>query len=92
VTIYGQPREPADVVDRLLWRDAQLMLTRHNMPDKRGNCSWCRQPYPCPPRQLAERARAAAYEPIDPDEPADQPVRPEQLQPAVTPRRPASAA
>lgn len=85
MTVYGQSREPADVVDRLLWRDAQLMLSRHNMPDRHGYCAWCREPYPCPPRRLAERARAAAYEPLDEQVPA-------QLHPAVTSRRPASAA
>jgi hypothetical protein len=84
VTIYGRPREAREVVDRLLWRDAQLMLSRHSGLDRWGNCAWCRMPQPCPARRLAQRAQAVAYEPDG--------TQPVQLHPAVTPRRPASAA
>lgn len=52
--------EPPDVVDRLLWRDAQTMLGRHAGPDHDGGCVWCGWPWPCPPRRLAERADAAS--------------------------------
>jgi hypothetical protein len=55
--------EPADVVDRLLWRDAQRMLGRHTTPDGHGNCVWCGRDFPCPPRRLAERAQDAAFKP-----------------------------
>lgn len=52
--------EPADVVDRLLWRDAQLMLGRHEVPKPDGTCVWCGWRWPCAPRRLAERADAAS--------------------------------
>jgi hypothetical protein len=55
--------EPANVVDRLLWRDAQLILERHYQPDADGQCAWCGRTWPCAPRRLAERAEAAAYRP-----------------------------
>jgi len=84
MTVYGRPREPREVVDRLLWRDAQLMLSRHSGVDRWGNCSWCRMPAPCPARRLAQRAQEMAYEPEG--------VAPVQLHPAVTSQRPASAA
>jgi hypothetical protein len=64
VSIYGQPREPDEVVDRILWRDAQLMLGRHKTAGGSGDCAWCRQPFPCEAYQLAERALAVAYEPV----------------------------
>ena len=51
---------PADIVDRLLWRDAQQMLGRHAGPDPDGNCVWCGWRWPCAPRRLAERADAAS--------------------------------
>jgi hypothetical protein len=54
---------PADVVDRRLWRDAQLMLGRHAAPDSAGECVWCGASWPCPPRRLAERAEHAARRP-----------------------------
>jgi len=54
---------PIDVVDRLLWRDAQEMLGRHAGADRYGECVWCGRDWPCPPRRLAERAEAAAYRP-----------------------------
>lgn len=56
---------PADVVDPLLWRDAQEMLGRHAGADRYGDCDWCGRTWPCPPRRLAERAEAAAYRPPD---------------------------
>ncbi|MDR7279289.1 hypothetical protein J2S41_006067 [Catenuloplanes atrovinosus] len=55
--------EPPDIVDRLLWRDAQAMLGRHAAPDHQGGCVWCGDPWPCPPRRLAERADAASRRP-----------------------------
>src|SRR5439155_10840796 len=55
--------EPADVVDRLLWRDAQHMLGRHTEPDGCGQCVWCGRSWPCAPRRLAERAEKAAFKP-----------------------------
>ncbi len=54
---------PADVVDRLLWRDAQEMLGRHSSADRYGDCEWCGRAWPCQARRLAERAEAAAYGP-----------------------------
>ena len=64
MTVYGQPREPGEVVDRMLWRDAQLMLGRHRSSDASADCVWCRQPFPCEAYQLAERAIAVAYEQV----------------------------
>ena len=64
MTVYGQSREPGDVVDRMLWRDAQLMLGRHQASSGSAECVWCRQSFPCEAYQLAERALAAAYEPV----------------------------
>jgi hypothetical protein len=55
--------EPADVVDRLLWRDAQQILERHYEPDLDGQCVWCGRSWPCAPRRLAERAEAASRRP-----------------------------
>jgi hypothetical protein len=55
--------EPADVVDRLLWRDAQQIMERHAEPDRGGNCEWCGRDWPCAPRRLAERAEIAARRP-----------------------------
>src|SRR3954464_6230867 len=54
---------PADIVDRLLWRDAQQMLGRHACPGRDGNCVWCGWRWPCAPRRLAERAEAASRRP-----------------------------
>jgi hypothetical protein len=55
--------EPADVVDPLLWREAQHMLGRHAEPDLTGRCGWCGERWPCSPRRLAERAEAASRRP-----------------------------
>jgi len=55
--------EPAEVVDTLLWRDAQLILARHNEPDQEARCVWCGRSWPCAPRRLAERAEVAARRP-----------------------------
>ncbi len=65
---------PPDVVDRLLWRDAQAILTCHHaaQPPKHGahhgtttepapTCVNCGHAWPCPPRRLAERAQSAAF-------------------------------
>lgn|GEM_PF-4693408 len=61
--VSDDTEEPADVVDRLLWRDAQLILGRHVEPDHEGRCVWCGRSWPCPPRRLAERAEVAARRP-----------------------------
>jgi hypothetical protein len=53
---------PADVVDRLLWRDAQEVMTRHE-PDGEGHCHWCGRSWPCTPRRCAERADVASRAP-----------------------------
>jgi hypothetical protein len=69
VTVGGRsPMEtvvdsPVDVVDHLLWRDAQTMLGRHGSPGVDGRCTWCAERWPCPPRRLAERAEVAARRP-----------------------------
>lgn len=55
--------EPTDIVDRLLWRDAQTMLGRHAEGDPDGRCVWCGWQWPCAPRRLAERADAASRQP-----------------------------
>ena len=54
---------PTDIVDRLLWLDAQQMLERHAEPGQDGNCVWCGWRWPCAPRRLAERADAASRRP-----------------------------
>lgn len=54
---------PADIVDRLLWQDAQQMLGRHAGAAQDGNCVWCGWRWPCAPRRLAERAEVAARRP-----------------------------
>jgi hypothetical protein len=54
---------PPDIVDRLLWRDAQQMLGRHAEADRAGNCVWCGWRWPCAPHRLAERADAASRRP-----------------------------
>jgi hypothetical protein len=54
---------PADIVDRLLWRDAQQTLGRHLASDVNGACDWCGWRWPCSARRLAERAAAAARRP-----------------------------
>jgi hypothetical protein len=55
--------EGGDVVDRLLWRDAQVMLGQHAEPDAGGHCVGCGQSWPCVPRRIAERAELAASKP-----------------------------
>jgi len=55
--------EPVDIVDRLLWRDAQQMLGRHAEPGPDGACVWCGWRWPCAPRRLAERAEVASRRP-----------------------------
>ena len=54
---------PTDIVDRLLWHEAQQMLARHAEPDRNGNCVGCGWRWPCVPRRLAERADAASRRP-----------------------------
>lgn len=55
--------EPADIVDRLLWRDARRLLDRHAEPDTDGCCVWCGWRWPCAPRRLAEHAETASRRP-----------------------------
>jgi hypothetical protein len=55
--------EPADIVDRLLWRDAQQMLSRHAEPDPDDVCVWCGWQWPCAPRRVAEQADVASRRP-----------------------------
>jgi hypothetical protein len=55
--------EPGDVVDRLLWRDAQDILSRHRNADATGHCLWCGRIWPCTPRRCAERADRASRRP-----------------------------
>jgi hypothetical protein len=55
--------EPVEIMDRLLWRDAQQMLDRHAQSGADGRCEWCGWHWPCPPRRLAERAEVAASRP-----------------------------
>ncbi len=50
---------PADVVDRLLWRNAQRILSRH-AERLDGTCLWCGRPAPCDARKLAVRAAEVA--------------------------------
>lgn len=56
----------SDVIDPLLWREAQLMLGRHAEPGFDHRCVWCGFRWPCPARRLAERAAAAARRPARP--------------------------
>jgi hypothetical protein len=53
---------PADVVDRLLWRNAQRILHRH-VVRLDGNCHWCGRLAPCAARELAVRADAVSRMP-----------------------------
>ncbi|MDT4990002.1 MAG: hypothetical protein QOI74_4096 [Micromonosporaceae bacterium] len=55
--------EPPDVVDHLLWRDAQQIMERHAGAASNGDCDWCGKEWPCGPRRLAERAAAASRRP-----------------------------
>jgi hypothetical protein len=54
---------PEDVVDRMLWVDAQHILRRHVSNSYDNMCVWCGREWPCPPRRLAERAELASYQP-----------------------------
>jgi hypothetical protein len=54
---------PPDIMDLLLWRDAQEMLGRHLHPAADGTCVGCSRQWPCSPRRLAERADAASRRP-----------------------------
>ena len=55
--------EPADVVDRLLGRDAQEILAQHVASAGSGECRWCGRSWPCVPHRCAERAACAARRP-----------------------------
>jgi hypothetical protein len=60
-----QPDCPGDVVDHMLWRNAQAILRRHVIrPD--GTCQWCGLRAPCSPRRLAERADVVSRLPPHP--------------------------
>jgi hypothetical protein len=61
--VIADQTEPAEIVDRLLWRDAQDMLERHAGPDHDGVCVWCGGQWPCAPRRVAERADTASRRP-----------------------------
>jgi hypothetical protein len=50
---------PNDVVDRLLWRNAQRIMSRHSIRLD-GTCRWCAQAAPCDARRLAVRALEVA--------------------------------
>ncbi len=52
--------EPVELVDPLLWRDAQRMLDQHAAAGPDGRCERCGWQWPCPPRRLAERAELAS--------------------------------
>jgi len=54
---------PTDIVDRLLWRDATQILSRHIESDGASQCLWCGREWPCAPRRLAENAEAASRRP-----------------------------
>jgi hypothetical protein len=54
---------PPDIVDRLLWQDAQQMLGRHTASGHNGACVRCGSRWPCAPRRLAERAEAVSRRP-----------------------------
>jgi hypothetical protein len=50
---------PPDVVDRLLWRNAQRILNRHAVKLD-GTCHWCGRAAPCEARDVAVRADQVA--------------------------------
>ena len=50
---------PPDVVDRLLWRNAVRIMSRHAVRLD-GTCRWCDQAAPCDARRLAVRAAQVA--------------------------------
>ncbi|MGH3661109.1 MAG: hypothetical protein ACRDTQ_04535, partial [Micromonosporaceae bacterium] len=56
----GSP--PAYVADRLLWREAQRILERHQAERRGAPCQACGAAYPCEPQSLAQRALEAACE------------------------------
>ena len=60
----GEPEGdcPSDVVDRLLWRNAQRIMSRHAVR-LNGTCHWCDQAAPCDARRLAVRAAEVARMP-----------------------------
>jgi hypothetical protein len=55
--------KPADVVDHLLWQEAQTLLGRHAAPDLHGYCVWCGWQWPCAPRRVAVQADVASRSP-----------------------------
>jgi hypothetical protein len=61
--VIADQEVPSDIVDKLLWHDAQQMLRQHAAPDEEGSCVWCGWRWPCAPRRLALRAETAARRP-----------------------------
>ena len=51
---------PADIVDRLLWQDARLLIGQHEAAGPDGDCVWCGWRWPCAPRRLAAQAEVAS--------------------------------
>ena len=56
-------QDPIDVVDRQLWRDAQVMLAQHVQSEGDERCAGCSRPWPCVSRRVGERAEIAAFKP-----------------------------
>jgi hypothetical protein len=61
--IRADHQDPIDVVDRQLWRDAQVMLAQHVPAADAARCVWCDRPWPCVSRRVGERAELAAFKP-----------------------------
>ncbi len=55
--------QSAEIIDPLLWRDAQHIIDRHSRPDDNDQCVWCGLQWPCAPRRLADTAAAASSRP-----------------------------
>jgi hypothetical protein len=59
----GSNSDPVDVVDRQLWRDAQVVLNHHVPTPDNERCSACGRTWPCIARKTGERAEMAAFQP-----------------------------
>ncbi len=57
--VYRELEPPADVRNRLLWRDAQRVLAVHQ-PGIDGVCLSCGQPWECWAHRTARRAVTAS--------------------------------
>lgn len=55
--------DPISVLDRQLWRDAQVVLNHHVPTPGEERCSACGRAWPCIARRTGERAQVAAFEP-----------------------------